>query len=118
MASTVCHIEYKSDDLSVSQKFCEAAFGWEFRAFGDAMVVFSADGGHIGGFVKGERPNGKASPEVCYKVESLDSFLEHVKSLGASDGNAKHPVPGVGWYASVVAPDGNEFGVVEFTEQG
>jgi predicted enzyme related to lactoylglutathione lyase len=118
MASTVCHIEYKSEDLIISQRFCEAAFGWEFRSFGDSMVVFSSENGHIGGFVKGHRPGGKACPEVCYKVDSLDDFLVHAKSLGAIDGNPKHAVPGVGWYASVVAPDGNEFGLVEFTEQG
>ena len=118
MASTVCHIEYKTDDLAASQKFCEAAFGWDFRAFGDAMVVFGTPEGHIGGFVKGERPTSKASPEVCYKVESLDAFIEHATKLGASLANPKHPVPGVGWYASITAPDGNEFGLVEFTDQG
>jgi predicted enzyme related to lactoylglutathione lyase len=118
MASTVCHIEYKSEDLAASQKFCEAFFGWDFRSFGDSMVVFGTPEGNIGGDVKGERASGKANPEVCYKVESVDAALTQAQSLGASMGNPKHPVPGVGWYASVIAPDGNEFGLVEFTEQG
>jgi predicted enzyme related to lactoylglutathione lyase len=117
MSCTVCHIEYKTEDLAASQRFCEDTFGWDFRALGDTMVVFGTPDGHIGGFVKGDRPSGKAAPEVCYKVDSLDDFVANAKSRGASDGAPKHPVPGVGWYASIVAPDGNEFGLVEFAEK-
>lgn len=115
---TVCHIEYSSADLEVSRRFGERAFGWDFRPFGDDMMVFGTSEGHIGGFMKGSRPPGKADPEVCYKVESVDEFLAHAGSLGASVVSGKKPVPGVGWYASILAPDGNVFGVVEFTEQG
>jgi predicted enzyme related to lactoylglutathione lyase len=118
MAHTVCHIEYRTEDLAASQKFCETMFGWDFRAFGDSMVVFGTPEGHIGGFVKGERSSGKANPEVCYSVDALDDFVEKAKSHGATVGNEKHPVPGVGWYASIIGPDGNEFGLVEFTEKG
>lgn len=118
MSHTVCHIEYRTEDLGQSQSFCEAMFGWDFKAFGDSMVVFGTPEGHIGGFVKGERSPGRGNLEVCYKVEALDQFLEKAIGLGARAGNAKHPVPGVGWYASIIAPDGNEFGLVEFTEQG
>jgi uncharacterized protein len=118
MSCTVCHIEYRTSDLDASQKFCETFFGWDFRAFGDAMRVFGTPEGHIGGFIKGESTGGRANPEVCYKVDSLDGSLEQAQSLGATMGNPKNAVPGVGWYASIVAPDGNEFGLVEFTEQG
>jgi predicted enzyme related to lactoylglutathione lyase len=116
MSCTVCHIEYKTEDLAASQRFCEQTFGWEFRSFGDSMIVFGTPEGHIGGFVKGERP-GRAAPDVCYKVEALDEFVANAKSHGATEGNPKHPVPAVGWYASIIAPDGNEFGLVEFTDQ-
>lgn len=115
---TVCHIEYKSADLAASQKFCEQTFGWEFRSFGDDMIVFSTEDGHIGGFVTGERPTGKANPEVSYKVGSLDDFVKSALAHGATQGTEKRPVPGVGWYGSVFSPDGNEFGLVEFTDQG
>lgn len=119
MAScTVCHIEYRSADLAESQRFGEQAFGWEFRQFGDSMIVFGTPEGHIGGFVKGERPEGRMHPEVDYKVESIDGFLEKVSGLGAVVVSEKRPVPGVGWYASILAPDGNEFGLVEFTDRG
>ena len=113
---TVCHIEYNTEDLARSQKFGEEAFGWEFRSFGDEMVVFNTPEGHIGGFVKGDRPEGRSNPKVSYKVESIDASLAKAISLGATVAYAKKSVPGVGWYASVQAPDGNEFGMVEFTE--
>ncbi len=115
---TVCHIEYKSEDLKASQRFCEQAFGWEFRSFGDDMVVFNTPEGHIGGFVKGARPQGRPSPEVSYRVDSVDSFVQAATPLGASIVTEKRPVPGVGFYASIQAPDGNEFGLVEFTDRG
>ena len=113
-----CHIEYQSQDLASSQRFCEAIFGWQFRQFGDSMVVFGTGEKHIGGFMKGERPTSRMSPGVSYQVKSLDDAIAKAQSLGASVGDAKHPVPGVGFYASIIAPDGNEFGMVEFTEQG
>ncbi|MFI5386796.1 MAG: VOC family protein [Fimbriimonadales bacterium] len=115
---TVCHIEYKSEDLAASQKFCEQIFGWEFRSFGPDMVVFNTPEGHIGGFVAGSRPNDRGGIEVFYKVDSVDATVENSTKLGATVRVAKHAVPGVGWSASILAPDGNEFGLVEFTEQG
>jgi predicted enzyme related to lactoylglutathione lyase len=118
MASRVCHIEYQTEDLAASRRFCEQAFEWEFKAFGDSMIVFGTPEGHIGGFVKGGRPEAKSSPEVCYKVDSLDQFVKNAEALGACLENPKKEVPGVGWYASILAPDGNVFGLVEFTDQG
>jgi predicted enzyme related to lactoylglutathione lyase len=117
MSSTVCHIEYKTEDLEGSQRFCEKAFGWDFRSFGDSMIVFGTPEGHIGGFVKGAKPTVGPEPEVCYRVDSLDPFIELAQSLGAKVVNARREVPGVGFYASIQAPDGNGFGVVEFTDQ-
>ena len=115
MASKVCHIEYPTEDLAASQKFCEAIFGWEFRSFGDGMVVFGIAGDHIGGFSKGPRVTARACPEVSYAVSSVDSTIGQAQGLGAKVAAEKREVPGVGWYASIVAPDGNEFGLVEFT---
>jgi uncharacterized protein len=118
MASTVCHVEYPSEDLEVSRKFAEGLFGWEFRPFGDRMMVFSTAAGHIGGFMKGSKPAARMCPGVSYIVDDLDASLEKAQALGGRIGDEKHPVPGVGYYASVIAPDGNEFGMVQFTEQG
>lgn len=115
MSSTVCHIEYPSEDFASSQKFCEAMFGWEFRSFGEDMMVFSVDGNHIGGFSKKPRATGPMCPEVCYKVDDVDVKVEQAIALGGRVSAEKHPVPGVGFYASVLAPDGNEFGMVQFT---
>lgn len=114
---TVCHIEYPSEDLARSQEFCEKIFGWQFRQFGDSMIVFSAGDGHIGGFAKGSRATGRMVPAVCYKVSDLDATLAQAQGLGAEVVDAKHPVPGVGQYASFKAPDGNEFGIVQFDSE-
>ena len=82
------------------------------------MLVFDTPEGHIGGFTKGSRPTGRACPQVSYRVDDLDDTLATAQKLGAQVVDEKRPVPGVGFYAGVVAPDGNEFGLVEFSERG
>src|SRR5947209_8137827 len=115
---TVCHIEYSTEDMGASRRFCEGLFGWEFREFGDTMQVFGTPEGHIGGFTKGGRSTGGMSPEVSYRVESVDGMVEKAKQLGGAVSTEKRAVPGVGFYAAILAPDGNEFGLVEFTDRG
>ena len=113
--SKTCHIEYSTEDLTISRAFAEKVFGWTFREFSEEMVVFGTGDEHIGGFMKGRRPHNRMSPGVSYEVSDLDATLQLALELGAAVGDQKRPVPGVGFYASVIAPDGNEFGMVEFS---
>jgi predicted enzyme related to lactoylglutathione lyase len=42
-------------------------------------------------------------------VDSLDAYVDHAQKLGAKVMKSKTPVPGMGWFAMLVDPQGNEF---------
>ena len=42
-------------------------------------------------------------------VESLDASVERAQKLGAKIMKGKSPVPGMGWFAMLIDPQGNPF---------
>ncbi|MFN8220011.1 MAG: VOC family protein [Fimbriimonadales bacterium] len=110
----VCHIEWQSTDLSRSQAFFEGLFGWDFRSFGDTMVVFGTGEKHIGGLMKADRVEVGSSPSVWFDVDDIDAMCEKAVGLGGKVHAEKGPVPGVGFSAVVTDPDGNQVGLVQF----
>ena len=46
-------------------------------------------------------------------VESVDEYLAKAKKLGASVMAEKMPVPGMGWFAHLMDPQGNPFAIWE-----
>jgi predicted enzyme related to lactoylglutathione lyase len=115
---TICHIEFEVTDLDRSQKFFSAIFEWQFRSFGDEMVVFGVGKDHIGGLIKREKPRLSPTAVVWFEVEDIESTLAvAVKAGGTSDG-VKQPVPHVGWSGTFTDPDGNTIGIVQFDRSG
>ncbi|HLO99399.1 MAG TPA: VOC family protein [Fimbriimonas sp.] len=112
--NTLCHVEYEVTDLVKSQAFYQGLFGWDFRAFFDGMVIFGKGDEHIGGLMKVESVTAGKSPALYFKVESLDDCLAKAVALGGSAPNERHPVPGVGWSVTVLDPDGNLVGLVQY----
>ena len=66
-------------------------------------------GGINGGLLK--RPEGyPGNAWVNYvNVESLDASVEKAQTLGAKVTKGKAPVPGMGWFAMLIDPQGNHF---------
>ncbi|MGE0002022.1 MAG: VOC family protein [Fimbriimonadaceae bacterium] len=115
---SLCHVEYFVTDLARSQAYYAALFGWDFRAFGDSMVVFGQGDCHIGGLMlksNSELAIG-GSPSLWFKVGSLERAGEASQALGGGGLSDKHPVPGVGMSAVVTDPDGNAVGLVQYDE--
>jgi predicted enzyme related to lactoylglutathione lyase len=59
------------------------------------------------------RPEGyKPNAWVNYvNVDSVDQAVERAKALGAQLTRPKMPVPGMGWFAMLIDPQGNSFAV-------
>jgi hypothetical protein len=110
----ICHVEWQSTDLQVSQRFFEGLFGWTFRAFGDSMVVFGLGDSHIGGLSKVDTVEAGASPSIWIEVDDLDEQVARGLQLGGRLSRGKEPVPGVGHSAEIIDPDGNRVGLVQF----
>ncbi len=122
----IVHLEFPAQDLQAAEKFYAAAFGWKFEA--DAMynyLMFQAEGGPGGGFVKpGETAVG-SSGHINYKPDSIlvyigtddiDATLAKIGSLGGKTLLPKTEIPHVGWFAVFTDPTGNR--VALFTDTG
>ena len=98
----------------MSQKFYEGLFGWEFRSFVEGMVVFGIGDQHIGGLMKREQVVVGKSPNLWFQVESLDDMMKKAVEFGGTASDEKSPVPGVGWSTTVLDPDDNIVGLVQY----
>ena len=115
--NTVCHIEIQTRDLARSQAFYQAVFpNWSFRSFGEDMVVFGEGESHIGGLMKSDQVEPGQSPSVWIHAEAIEPILERVTQAGGSISAPKFAVPGVGWSAVFLDPEGSPLGLVEFGE--
>jgi predicted enzyme related to lactoylglutathione lyase len=121
MKNSVAHFEIYADDTEALGKFYTQLFDWQLQPVQgmDYTWVKTVDtddrgmptqpGGINGGLLK--RPAGyKGTCWVNYvNVESLDASVARAQQLGARVMKDKSPVPGMGWFAMLVDPQGNEF---------
>jgi uncharacterized protein len=121
--NSVAHFEIYADDPDKLEQFYTNLFDWTFEPVPgmDYRIVKTVDtdakgtptqpGGINGGLVR--RPTGyEGRAWVNYvNVDSVDQAVERAKKLGASVTRAKSPVPGMGWFAMLIDPQGNPFAV-------
>jgi len=115
--SRVIHFELPSDNPDNAVRFYESVFGWKFTKWegpteywlistGDAAVP-GIDGGLL------RRPHPGAGTVNTVGVASLDEAVAKVESAGGKIAVPKMPIPGAGWLAYAVDPDGNTFGMMQ-----
>ena len=119
--NSVVHFEIYADDPDKLQAFYTGLFDWTIeRAPGmDYRLIKTVDtdpkgmptqaGGINGGLMK--RPTGyEGKAYVNYvNVESLDASVDRAQKLGAKLMKGRAPVPGMGWFAMLIDPQGNPF---------
>jgi predicted enzyme related to lactoylglutathione lyase len=66
-----------------------------------------------GGMTKKEQPTQK--PVNYIQVEDIDQQIKKIQKLGGKITMTKQEVPGVGWIASALDPEGNPFAVLQPT---
>lgn len=110
------HIEFPADDPQRAMRFYEAVAGWQFspiEGFEDYWVFRSAEG--YGGAV-GKR--GVSTGQVVRDYIEVDSIDDAVAAGERAGGTVKEPkaeVPGMGWFAVLTDPEGNEIGLFQAT---
>ena len=119
MPNRVVHFEIEAADLERAKSFYAQAFGWGMQQMGaemgDYVVVTTGDpkepGGINGGMLK--RPQGyNGNAFVNYvNVDNVDQAVERAKGLGARVTKSRTAVPGMGWFAMMLDPQGNSFAV-------
>ena len=125
----VVHFEIYARDAEKLAKFYSTLFDWNIEAMPgmdyyyvktvdtDAQRVPTKPGNINGGLMV--RPAGfEDTGWINYvNVESLDPAVKRAQDLGAKVMKPRAPVPGMGWFAMLVDPQGNSFAMWERDEK-
>jgi predicted enzyme related to lactoylglutathione lyase len=117
----VAHFEIYADEPDKLEKFYTTLFDWTIQPMPgmDYRVIKTVDtdekgkptqaGGINGGMMK--RPAGyEGKAWINYvMVESIEPSVARAQELGARLMKGKSAVPGMGWFAMLIDPQGNPF---------
>ena len=124
---TIVHFEIPANDLEKLEKFYSDLFGWKIEKMPGQMEywgiqTFPVDDKGItlrpgvnGGMMKRQMPEQK--PVNYISVESVDEYAKKVVSLGGQIVVPKMEIPGIGWWALALDPEGNQIGLFETLPQ-
>ena len=120
----IVHFEIYADDPEKLSKFYSTLFDWAIEPMPgmDYRLVKTVDTdgkgmptqqGINGGLVKRPEGYGVNAPVNYISVDSLDSAVKRAQDLGAEMTKPRAPVPGMGWFAMLIDPQGNHFALWE-----
>lgn len=119
---TIIHFEIPANDVEKIRKFYVDLFGWKIDKLPNmeysiiSTVPMNEKGNLIrpgvnGGLYKKDMP--QQQPVNYISVESVDEYSKKVTDLGGQIVVKKTEIPGMGWFAIAVDPEGNVFGIFE-----
>lgn len=123
MDHTIVHFEIPADNLEKLRKFYGELFDWKIEKmpgpveyYGIETVPVDEKGvperlGVNGGMIKKQNPEHK--PVNYIAVESVDEYVKKIEDLGGRIIVPKMEVPGIGWWASALDPEGNQFAILQ-----
>jgi predicted enzyme related to lactoylglutathione lyase len=108
------HFEINTNNAERAKRFYTKLFGWKYK---DSEIpgveYYLIDGVTPGGAIN---PIAQASkvkaPTVYFGVEDIDRSLKTVRDQGGT-ADDKLPIPGQGWFAACIDPDGNSFSLFQ-----
>ena len=124
MDKTIVHFEIPAEDVETLKGFYEELFGWKFihtpipdMDYWLIHTVPTDENGMTlapginGGMYKKE--NEMQRPTNWITVEDIDNYMEKVVALGGLRIMEKMKIPGVGWTAMGLDPEGNQVAMLE-----
>jgi uncharacterized protein len=120
---TIVHFEIPADDVEKLRKFYSLLFGWKIEPmpgpveyYGIYTVPIDEKGMPLrpsvnGGLMKKQNPDHKAVNYI--QVESVDEYMTRIESFGGRIVVPKMEVPGIGWWALALDPEGNQFAILQ-----
>jgi len=120
---TIVHFEIPADDIQKMKNFYGKLFGWKIEKTPGPVDYWSIETvpvdkkgepirpGVNGGIMKKQNPQHK--PFNYILVESVNEYSKKIEVLGGKVIVPKMEVPGVGWWALALDPEGNQFGILE-----
>jgi len=123
MDHTIVHFEIPAKDVEKLRLFYAQLFGWKIEKWSGPTEYWNIETvpvddkgmlirpGVNGGLMKKESPEHK--PVNYIAVESVDEHSQRIEKLGGKILTPKQEVPGVGWVALAIDPEGNTFGIFQ-----
>jgi predicted enzyme related to lactoylglutathione lyase len=110
------HFEIPADDPARAIEFYRSVFGWTFQAWDGPMpywmVRTGSEGPGIDGGLHPRAYPGQPSANTI-DVPSCDDLVARIEQAGGRVSVPKMAIPGVGWLAYCVDPEGNAFGIMQ-----
>jgi predicted enzyme related to lactoylglutathione lyase len=118
---TIVHFDIPADDVEKLRKFYGELFGWKIEKTPGTTEYWTIETvpvdeegmpirpGVNGGMMKRQKPEQK--PVNYIAVESVDEYSGKIEELGGKVVTPKQEVPGMGWWAFALDPDGNQFAI-------
>ncbi|KON31086.1 hypothetical protein AC482_01870 [miscellaneous Crenarchaeota group-15 archaeon DG-45] len=122
MDHTIVHFDIPADDVEGLRRFYAELFGWKIEKMRGPMDYWAIETvpvdermmpvrpGVNGGMMRREDP---AQRLIVYISESVDAYSERIEALGGRVVVPKQEVPGIGWWALALDPEGNTFAIFE-----
>jgi hypothetical protein len=108
----LCHFEIPADDVEALAAFYRQLFGWSIEAFpggeGYLMVNTGPEPAIGGGMMARQHAQQQILNYIL--VEDVTAHLEKATGLGARVLQPKTEIPGMGWFAIIMDPQGNCLG--------
>jgi predicted enzyme related to lactoylglutathione lyase len=113
------HIEFPADDPQRAMRFYEAVAGWEFSTTEgmDDYWVFRFADGFGGGIGKRGVTTGQVVRDYI-EVDSIEDAIAAAERTGGTVKEQRQEIPGMGWFAVLIDPEGNEVGLFQSTRAG
>lgn len=115
----VVHFDLPAEDPEKLKEFYENIFGWKFEKWNDPSgkmeywMIYTGKGepGIDGGMGKKREQNEQVANTIG--VPDVDSYINKIKENGGTILMPKMAIPGVGWIASFLDPQGNKHMIME-----
>lgn len=123
MDHTIVHFEIPVENVQKMRAFYATLFGWKIERNPGSLEYWLIETvptdeqmtplrpGVNGGMY--QKPESEFKPVNYISVESIDKYVEKTKALGGKILQPKQEVPGVGWVAIALDPEGNQFAMLQ-----
>ena len=114
MDHDICHFEIPADDPVAVAEFYTRLFGWTVEKMPGDMEYWgikTGGSGPGGGLLRKQHPQQVAMNYVL--VECVNTYAAQAQEFGGQVVMPKTEIPGRGWFAVIVDPQGNALGLWE-----
>jgi predicted enzyme related to lactoylglutathione lyase len=128
---TIVHFEIPANDIEKLKKFYQTLFGWKFQKYPGPTTYYLVEtvpvddkmnpvraGVNGGLYCKKDAQDPVNVMQMNYiGVESIEEYSTKIEKLGGKIKFPKMEIPGLGWWALAIDPEGNTFGLLEYMKK-